>query len=274
MIIDGKKIALNWKKEIKDKVDKLDVKPNLVVILVGTNPASMTYVKGKEKDCNIVGIKNITLNFPATITEEELLLEIDRLNNDNSVNGILVQLPLPSHISENKVLNKISYKKDVDGFNPYHVANLSLNIPSIIPCTPKGIMRIFKEYNIELSGKNICVIGRSNIVGKPISYLLTNENATVTLCHSKTNNLKYYTKNADIIIVAIGKPNFLKSDFIKEGAILIDVGINRVNDKLVGDIDFNDCYNKASLITPVPGGVGLLTRTALLENILLLCEVK
>lgn len=274
MIINGKEIALTWKKEIKERVDKLKSKPNLVVILVGSNLASLSYVKGKEKDCNFVGIENTILKFPETITEKELLVEIEKLNNDSSVDGILVQLPLPKHINQNKILNKIDYNKDVDGFNPYHIGNLALNIPSVVPCTPKGIMRIFDVYDINLSGKNVCVIGRSNIVGKPMSYLLTNENATVVLCHSKTENLKYYTTNADVVIVAIGKANFLKSDFIKEGTIVVDVGINRVDDKLVGDVDFNNCVNKASLITPVPGGVGLLTRAALLDNILQLKEKK
>ena len=275
-LLDGKLVSEKLYTELKEKVSKLSIKPKLAVILVGDNPASKSYVKSKQKALFKVGMEDETITLPASITEEELIARINELNNDNSVNGILVQLPLPKHLNETKILNTIKPEKDVDGFTTINAGLLfSGQEPYSIPCTPAGICKLLDEYNIETSGKNVVVLGRSNIVGKPIAFLLSQKpyNATVTICHSATKNLADILKQADIIIAAIGKPEFITSSLIKEGAIIVDVGINRVEDKikekgyrLCGDVNFQDCYNKCSFITPVPGGVGLMTVACLIEN--------
>lgn len=269
-IINGKDTSNKVKEEIKleaDKLIKLGKTPALAVILVGNDKASATYVSSKEKACNLCNIKSIMYRLPEDTTQDYLLSLIDDLNKDDSVDGILVQLPLPKQIDSTKILEKISPDKDVDGFNAVNVGKLSLGLDCFIPCTPKGIMRLLDEYKIDVSGKNVCVIGRSNIVGKPIANLMINSNATVTITHSKTKNLSSITKQADIIVVAIGKAKFLKADMIKDKAVVIDVGINRLDDgSLVGDVDFENVANKCEFITPVPGGVGPMTIAMLLEN--------
>lgn len=269
-LIDGKAISKKVKEEIKNeaiKLSNLGVKPGLAVILVGDDKASQTYVNSKEKACEACEIYSVKKILDKNISEDELLNLISTFNKDESIHGILVQLPLPKHINTNRVLEAIDPKKDVDGFHAINVGKLVSGLDGFVPCTPFGVMRLLKEYNIEVSGKNAVVIGRSNIVGKPMANLLLNENATVTITHSKTQNLEFYTKNADIIIVAIGKPNFLKSNMIKDGAVVIDVGINRLDDgRLVGDVCFEDVSSKCSFITPVPGGVGPMTIAMLLNN--------
>ncbi len=264
-IIDGKEISKDIKKELKEKISLLEVKPKLVVISVGNNEASKVYVRQKEKAANLVGIEYLHLHFDK-ISEEELLGEIDKLNADTSVNGIIVQLPLPSNLDSTKIVNHIDSNKDVDGLSYINAGKLLNNSECLVSCTPKGIMELLKRSNVDLVGKKVVVIGRSILVGKPMVNLFVNANSTVTLCHSKTVNITEYTKHADIVVVAIGKPNFLKKEMIKKGAILIDVGINRMEDKLIGDIDYEDCYPKAKLITPVPGGVGPMTVAMLMQN--------
>lgn len=270
-IISGKLLSQELKDEMKDKmpalVERYGRAPHLVVILVGNNPSSVSYVTGKEKACVYVGIKNTTIRLDETISEDELLTKIVELNNDDSVDGILVQLPLPKHISENKVIETIDMSKDVDGFHPLNVANLWLKKDCTYPCTPKGIIKLLDKAGIEIAGKNAVVIGRSNIVGLPISKLLLDRNATVTITHSKTPNLKEVTSKADILIVAIGKAKYVTADMVKEGACVIDVGVNRGEDgKLCGDCVFDEVSAKAAYITPVPGGVGPMTITCLMEN--------
>ena len=270
-IIRGKFIADDIKADIKSYVDTLKENekriPHLVVLVVGNNPASLTYVQGKSKDCQEVGIKNTTTFFGESISERVLIQAIKDLNEDDTVDGILVQLPLPSHIDENAVISAIDPDKDVDGFHPINVGNMNIGRDCFLPCTPKGIMSIFKYLEYDLTGKRAVVIGRSNIVGKPIAKLLMDKNATVTICHSKTNNIIKEVKRADIVVAAIGQPKMINSEWIKKGAIVIDVGINRdENGKLCGDVDFDDVIDKVKYITPVPGGVGLLTRAMLLEN--------
>lgn len=268
-IINGTEIATSIKDELKKEIEKInDKKPCLAVLIVGDDQASHIYVKNKNKACDYVGIKSKTYFLDYDTSEEELIQLIENLNNNDEVNGILVQLPLPSHINEKNILTKINPLKDVDGFHPYNIGMLSTNSANLKSCTPSGCIELLKRYNVDIKGKNALVIGRSNIVGKPISMMLLNEDATVTTAHSKTENLEYLTKNADIIIVAIGVANFLKPNMIKEGVVLIDVGMNRLEDgKLCGDIDFK-CKEKASLITPVPGGVGPMTITMLMKNCL------
>lgn len=269
-LIDGKAISAKVKEEVKNEAAQLTEKgvvPCLAVILVGDDKASQTYVNSKEKACKACGIRSLKYTLEANTSESALIDLIQSLNENDEVDGILVQLPLPKHIDENKILEKISCEKDVDGFHAVNVGRLVSGLDGFVPCTPCGIMRLFKEYDIEVSGKNAVVIGRSNIVGKPIANLLLNANATVTVTHSKTQNLAKITKDADIIVVAIGKPNFLKADMVKNGAVVIDVGINRLeNNKLVGDADFENVANKCSFITPVPGGVGPMTIAMLLKN--------
>ena len=269
-LIDGKAISAKVKEEVKNEAAQLTEKgvvPCLAVILVGDDKASQTYVNSKEKACKACGIRSLKYTLEANTSESALIDLIQSLNENDEVDGILVQLPLPKHIDENKILEKISCEKDVDGFHAVNVGRLVSGLDGFVPCTPCGIMRLFKEYDIEVSGKNAVVIGRSNIVGKPIANLLLNANATVTVTHSKTQNLAKITKDADIIVVAIGKPNFLKADMVKNGAVVIDVGINRLeNNKLVGDVDFENVANKCSFITPVPGGVGPMTIAMLLKN--------
>ena len=271
-IINGKELALSLKQEMAADVatftEKYGRVPHLVVILVGEDPGSVSYVTGKAKASAEVGIKNTTIRREATITEEELLGIIDELNADEEVDGILVQLPLPKHIDSDKVIAAIRAEKDVDGFHPMNVANLWLKQPCTLPCTPKGIIKLLKRANVEIAGKDVVVIGRSNIVGLPVSKLLLNENATVTIAHSRTKDLKSVTRRADILVVAIGRPKFVTADMVKPGAVVIDVGVNRDPEtkKLCGDVDFAAIEPIASAITPVPGGVGPMTITCLMEN--------
>ncbi len=273
-VISGKELATIRRNAMKEEViefgKKYDRLPHLVVILVGDNPASVSYVTGKGKACVEIGIKNTTIKKPETISEKELLDIIDELNNDSTVDGILVQLPLPKHINPDLVINAITPSKDVDGFHPINVASLYLKQPGIVSCTPKGIMEVLDYANIQIEGKHAVVIGRSNIVGMPVSKLLLDRNATVTICHSRTKNLAEITNTADIIIAAVGKAKFVKADMVRNGAVVIDVGVNRdeTTGKLCGDVDFKDVEPKASYITKVPGGIGPMTITCLMENTL------
>ena len=242
--------------------------PHLVVILVGEDPASQSYVRGKGKACEVVGIKNTTILRPATITEQELLALIADLNADDGVDGILVQLPLPDHINEDRIIAAIDKEKDVDGFHPLNVAALWMKQPCTVACTPKGIIRMLDEAGVEIAGKRAVVIGRSQIVGLPVAKLLLDRNATVTICHSRTKNLPEVTRQAEILVVAIGRPRFVTADMVSEGTVVIDVGVNRdaATGKLCGDVDYDAVEPKASVITPVPGGVGPMTITCLMEN--------
>ena len=273
-VISGKELATIRRNAMKEEVIEFSKKynrlPHLVVILVGEDPGSVSYVTGKGKACVEIGIKNTTIKKPVTITEKELLDIIDELNNDNTVDGILVQLPLPKHINSDLVINAITPGKDVDGFHPINVASLYLKQPGIVSCTPKGIIEVLDYANIKIEGKHAVVIGRSNIVGMPVSKLLLDRNATVTICHSKTANLAEITKTADILIAAVGKAKFVKKEMVKDGAVVIDVGVNRdlETNKLCGDVDFNDVEPVASYITKVPGGIGPMTITCLMENTL------
>jgi methylenetetrahydrofolate dehydrogenase (NADP+) / methenyltetrahydrofolate cyclohydrolase len=269
-LIDGKKLASEKRQLLKHQVDGLKEKgitPGLSMILVGEDPASKTYVRAKRKACEQLGIHSFLTEFPETITEGLLLSEIDRLNKDETVHGILVQLPLPKHINVNAVIERILPSKDVDGFHPINVGRMTLGQEAFFPCTPLGILEMLRSENIEIKGKNVVVIGRSNIVGKPVGQLLLRENATVTYCHSHTDNLKELTTKADILIVAVGSPKFISKDYIKAGAVVIDVGVNRLETgKLCGDVAFADVLDHVSYITPVPGGVGPMTITMLLYN--------
>lgn len=269
-IIDGKAVAAAIKEEVKEEVAKLKKEGRevcLAVIQVGNNPASTVYVGNKKKACEYVGIKSLAYEIPEDTTEEELLHLIEKLNDDNEVNGILVQLPLPKHIDEDKVIQAISPLKDVDGFHPMNVGNLSIGKKGFISCTPYGIIKLLERNNIETEGKHCVIIGRSNIVGKPMSMLLLRKNATVTIVHSRTKNIKELTKQADILIVAIGKPKFVNEEYVKDGAVVIDVGINRdENNKLCGDVDYEAVFDRVSAITPVPGGVGPMTIAMLMNN--------
>lgn len=271
MILSGKDLASRLKENLRSYVKDLEevtgTTPHLAVIIVGDNPASQSYVKGKSKACEEVGIRNTTISLPEDVTEHELLQTIDELNLNPDVHGILVQLPLPSGIDEHRVMNCIVPEKDVDGFHPVNVDALYTSKHNgILPCTPKGIIHLLRDADVDIPGKNAVVIGRSNIVGLPVAKLLLDNNATVTICHSKTENLKDITSKADILIVAIGKAKFVTEDMVKPGAVVIDVGVNRVDGKLVGDVDFDTVKDKASYITPVPGGVGPMTIECLLEN--------
>ncbi|MBC2353132.1 bifunctional methylenetetrahydrofolate dehydrogenase/methenyltetrahydrofolate cyclohydrolase FolD [Listeria welshimeri] len=271
-IIDGKKLA----KEIQERVTtevaelaKIDKKPGLAVVLVGDNQASRTYVRNKQKRTEEAGMKSVLIELPETVSEEKLLEVVEELNTDDTNHGILVQLPLPKHISEEKVIDTISYDKDVDGFHPVNVGNLFIGKDSFVPCTPAGIIELIKSTGTQIEGKRAVVIGRSNIVGKPVAQLLLNENATVTIAHSRTKNLPEVAKEADILVVATGLAKFVKKEYIKPGAIVIDVGMDRdENNKLCGDVDFEDVIEVAGFITPVPGGVGPMTITMLLANTL------
>lgn len=268
MIIYAKEIADQIKSEIKEEVSKIKGRlPKLVVILVGENQASQKYVNAKHKACNELGINSEIIQLEESCSEETLLLEIDRLNHDATVDGILVQLPLPKHINVDKVLDSISADKDVDGFHPIHLGNLLSNKPSIIPCTPKGIMKFFEFVNYDLTGKNVVIIGRSTIVSKPLVHLFLQQDATVTITHSKTRNLEEVCRNADVVVAAVGRAKMINENYIKEGAFVIDVGINvDENGKLCGDVDFDRVVNKVGYITPVPKGVGVMTITMLLRN--------
>lgn len=269
-IIDGKKISQEIKDELKERVAALKekgVEVTLAVIQVGSNPASTVYVGNKKKACAYVGIKSLAYELPEEMTEAELLELVEKLNKDDSVNGILVQLPLPKHIDEDKVIKTISPEKDVDGFHPESVGKLSIGQKGFVSCTPAGIIQLLKRSDIEIDGKECVIIGRSNIVGKPMAMLLLRENGTVTITHSHTKDLKEVTRRADILIVAIGRTKFVTADYIKEGAVVIDVGMDRdENGKLCGDVDFADVEPKAGAITPVPGGVGPMTIAMLMHN--------
>lgn len=279
-IIDGKQIAQDVRNEVKQKVSQLEqngIVPCLAVILVGENPASVSYVTGKQKALAEVGMKDKSMHLPEATTQEELLKIIKELNEDSTIHGILVQLPLPKHINEEKILLAINPEKDVDGFHPVNVGNLVIGKKAFLPCTPHGIIVLLQKMNIETSGKHAVVIGRSNIVGKPVAILLARKetNCTVTICHTGTKNLSEFTKNADIIIAASGHPNTVTADMVKEGAVVIDVGVNRIPDsskksgfRLTGDVDFDSIKEKASFITPVPGGVGPMTIAMLMKNTL------
>ncbi len=272
MIISGKELSAQLKAEMAAQVAEFPEKygrvPHLVVILVGDNPASVSYVTGKAKASELVGIRNTTIRKPETISEAELLDIIRDLNADDTVDGILVQLPLPKHISESKVIETISKEKDVDGFHPLNVAALWQKEECILPCTPKGIIKMLKAAGVEIKGRRSVVIGRSNIVGLPVAKLLLDENATVTIAHSRTENLPELTRQAEILVVAIGRPKFVTGDMVSEGTVVIDVGVNRDPEtgKLCGDVDFSAIEPKASVITPVPGGVGPMTICCLMEN--------
>lgn len=272
MVISGKELSARLKEEMAAQVaafpDKYGRVPHLVVILVGEDPGSVSYVTGKAKASEVVGIKNTTIRRPDTITETELLTLIDQLNKDDSVDGVLVQLPLPKHISEDKVIAAIAKEKDVDGFHPLNVAALWQKQDCVLPCTPKGIIKMLKAAGVEIKGKRAVVVGRSNIVGLPVAKLLLDENATVTIAHSRTADLPAVTRNAEILVVAVGRPKFVTDDMVADGAVVIDVGVNRDPDtgKLCGDVDFAAIEPKASVITPVPGGVGPMTICCLMEN--------
>lgn len=269
-IIDGKLISQQIKDELKEKVTALKAEGKeicLAVIQVGNDPASTVYVGNKKKACEYIGIKSLAYEIPEETTEEELLGIIDKLNKDDSVHGILVQLPVPKHINEEKIINAISPSKDVDGFHPASVGALSIGQKGFVSCTPAGVIQLLKRSNIEISGKECVVIGRSNIVGKPMSMLLLRENGTVTICHSRTKDLKEVCKRADILVVAIGKPRMIDASYVKEGATVIDVGIHRdENNKLCGDVDYASVETIAGAITPVPGGVGPMTIAMLMNN--------
>ncbi len=279
IIIDGKHVAEITRKKISNEVEnffnKYGIAPTLAVIVVGDDPASAIYVRNKSRACEAVGIRTIEIRLPSDVSEGELLNKLEQLNVDNSVNGILVQLPLPSHISELKVSNRIAPEKDVDAFNFENIGRIALSSYTFLPCTPAGIIRLLDYYGIEISGKRCVVLGRSNIVGKPMSMLLLERNGTVTVCHSKTSDLFEITQKADILVSAIGKPEFITSEAIKANAVVIDVGINRTSDgKIVGDVDFASVSKKASYITPVPGGVGPMTVAMLLENTLTAAKIQ
>ena len=271
ILLDGKALSEKIKEEVRVEVAQLveekHITPGLAVILVGNDAASATYVASKAKSCKNAGIYSVVHEMPDSITQEELLETIERMNENPKLDGILVQLPLPKHINTTVVLEAINPLKDVDGFHPYNVGRMVSNLDSFLPATPFGVMRMFQEYGIELSGKNVCVIGSSDIVGKPMAALLTNAKATVTVCNSRTKDLSSHTKAADIVVIAVGVPHLLKADMLKDGTVVIDVGINRLDTgKLTGDADFEDCKSKCTHITPVPGGVGPMTIAMLLKN--------
>ncbi len=270
ILLNGKELARKIQGEVTKEVELLkqaSITPGLAVILIGNDPASMVYVKKKAEACKEVGIYSVVHEMPENIKEEAILNTIKLMNENSNINGILVQLPLPKHINQTKILETIDPKKDVDGFHPFNMGRLVLGLNGFVPCTPLGVMKMFEEYKIELQGKNVCVIGASNIVGKPMAALLLNENATVDICHIYTKNLKEHTKRADIVIVGVGKAGLITEDMVKEGAIVVDIGINRLdNGKLAGDVDFEKVSKKCSYITPVPGGVGPMTIAMLMSN--------
>lgn len=269
-IMDGKAVAAEIKQELKEKVtsfvDAFGFRPGLAVILVGDDPASQVYVRNKQKACEEIGFKSFIFRHPAEETEANLLMAIEGLNNSTEIHGILVQLPLPKHIDEAKIINAISPNKDVDCFHPVNVGRVMTGDYAFLPCTPAGVIELLDYYNIDITGKECVVVGRSNIVGKPMSMLLLNRNGTVTTAHSKTTNLAEVCRRADILVSAVGKPKFITEGMVKEGAVVIDVGINRVDGKLCGDVDFENVAPKTSYITPVPGGCGPMTIAALMKN--------
>lgn len=269
-ILNGKELAQNIRLELKKEVEELkksNIHPKLAVIMVGDDKASKIYVKNKSKACEEIGIEYEEHLLPENTTIDELLNLIDSLNKNEKIDGILLQSPIPRHLDINLAFQKIAPSKDVDGFNPINVGKLSLNQDCFVSCTPFGIIKMLTAYNIDIEGKNAVIIGRSNIVGKPLIQCLLNKNATVTICHSKTQNIKQFTEKADIVIVAVGKPKFLTADMVKENAVIVDVGINRTDNGLCGDVDFEEVSKKASYITPVPGGVGPMTIAMLMNNV-------
>lgn len=271
-IINGKELSKKIREQVKEEVEKLKKKnifPKLAVIMVGQDPASKVYVRNKSKACNEVGIEYEEFLLDETCSMEELLKVIENLNERKDIHGILLQSPIPKPLDIYTAFETIDFRKDVDGFNPINIGRLTLKRQTFISCTPHGVMKMLEEYNINLSGANVVILGRSNIVGKPLAQCLLNADATVTICHSKTKNIQEITKNADILISAIGKPKFVTADMIKEGAVVIDVGINRLETGLVGDVDFENVSKKASYITPVPGGVGPMTIAMLLHNVVI-----
>ena len=272
VLINGKELASKIRGQVKIKVDELkkkNIRPKLAIIMVGNDEASKIYLNNKRKACIETGIEYEEHILNENIKQEELEDTIIRLNRREDVHSILLQSPIPKHLDIYKAFGMIDYRKDVDGFNPINIGRLALNRKTFIPCTPNGIMKLLEEYNIDLKGTNVVILGRSNIVGKPLAQCLINKDATVTICHSKTKDLKEITKNADILISAIGKPKFITVDMIKQGAVIIDVGINRLKEGIVGDVDFDEVKEKASYITPVPGGVGPMTVAMLLNNVVI-----
>lgn len=272
VIIDGKELSKKIRGQVKEEVENLNKKgiyPKLAVIMVGEDPASKVYVRNKSKACNEAGIEYEEFILNENIEMDELLSLIENLNNRKDIHGILLQSPIPKHLSIDKAFETIDYRKDVDGFHPINIGKLALNKKTFISCTPHGVMKMLEEYGIELKGANVVILGRSNIVGKPLAQCLLNKDATVTICHSKTKNIEEITKKADILISAIGKPKFVTANMVKEGAVVIDVGINRLETGIVGDVDFEEVSKKASHITPVPGGVGPMTIAMLLNNVVI-----
>lgn len=272
-ILDGKAVSQRVKNALKDEtekfIEKYGIKPGLAVVIVGDDPASRVYVNSKKKACAEIGYYSEEHALPESTTEDELLSLVEKLNGDEKIHGILVQLPLPKHIDEEKIINAINPKKDVDAFHPVNVGKIMIGNFDFLPCTPAGVMELIDDAGIDLTGKNCVVMGRSNIVGKPQAMLLLHKNATVTICHSKTKNIKEITKNADVLVAAVGRAQMFDGDYIKDGAVVIDVGMNRLeNKKLVGDVDFESAEKKASYITPVPGGVGPMTIAMLMKNTL------
>jgi len=277
-VISGKEVSLSVKQRVAEEVKELKekgVETSLAVILVGEDPASKVYVNNKKKACEFCGIRSLEYLLPEDATEEELLSLVQKLNDDESVNGILCQLPLPKHFDEQKVINLIKPEKDVDAFHPENVGHIMIGDYNFLPCTPAGIMEMLKSENISLDGKHCVIIGRSNIVGKPMAMLMLKENATVTVCHSHTKNLKEIVKQADVVVAAVGRAKFVTADMIKDGAVIVDVGINRGEDgKLYGDVDYDACCEKSSYITPVPGGVGPMTIATLMQNTVTAAKIQ
>lgn len=272
IIINGKELSKKIRGQVKEEVENLNKKgiyPKLAVIMVGEDPASKVYVRNKSKACNEAGIEYEEFILNENIEMDELLSLIENLNNRKDIHGILLQSPIPKHLDIDKAFETIDYRKDVDGFHPINIGRLALNKQTFISCTPHGVMKMLEEYEIELKGANVVILGRSNIVGKPLAQCLLNKDATVTICHSKTKNIEEITRNADILISAIGKPKFVTANMVKEGAVVIDVGINRLETGIVGDVDFEEVSKKASHITPVPGGVGPMTIAMLLNNVVI-----
>ncbi len=278
IVLNGKDLAKKIQNKIKEDVEllkKASITPGLAVIMIGDDPASQVYVKKKAEACKEAGIYSVVHEMPENIKEETIINTIKLMNENQNINGILVQLPLPPHINQTKILEAIDPKKDVDGFHPYNMGRLCLDLDSFVPCTPLGVMKIFEEYGIDVKGKDVCVVGASNIVGKPMAALLLNEFATVDICHIYTKDLKEHTKKADIIIVAVGKAGLITEDMVKDEAIVIDIGINRLeNGKLAGDVDYDNVAGKCSHITPVPGGVGPMTIAMLLSNTIKATKLK
>jgi len=286
LILDGKHISCEIKSELKEQIIKLNEKgiyPGLGIILVGNRPDSEVYVRMKKKACNEIGIKNYDVNLETQVNEEKIIEEIEKMNNNPSIHGILVQLPLPSHINEENVIKHVKIEKDIDGFHPHNIGNLALKRLNnlMVPCTPEGCIELLDRYNIEIQGKHVVIVGRSNIVGMPLSLLFLHRNATVTICHSKTNNIETVTKTADILVAACGKAQMINDTYIKKGCVILDVGINRINDssrksgyRLVGDVDFNNIKNKCFAATPVPGGIGPMTIAILLKHTVELATIN